>query len=174
MDKEITLNKERVSIIVALSKKNRAIGLNNQLLWRIPGDLPRFKSLTMGHPIIMGRKTFESIGKILPGRTNIILSTNPTFRALGAHVFTNLDDALTYAKSEKTGEVFIIGGAQIYEKALLSTDRLYVTEVLEEPEADTFFPPYENDFVNIISTENHEDISPAHLFTIRERAPAKA
>ncbi|MFN8229659.1 MAG: dihydrofolate reductase [Bacteroidia bacterium] len=122
--------------IVATDKKN-AIGKNNQLLWHLPADLKFFKNTTMGCPIIMGRKTFESIGRLLPGRENIIISrTNLTIN--GAVCFTSINDALNYC--EKFNKVFIIGGAEIYNQTLPLITELYKTVVNAEFEADAFFP----------------------------------
>lgn len=130
-----------VSMIAAISSQKRALGNKNQLLWHLPGDLQHFKSLTVGHPIIMGSKTSASIGRALPGRTNIVLSTNPDCEAPGCTVVTTLEDAIAHARKENT-EVFIIGGGQVYAAALPFATRLYLTLVDDEPEADTFFPDY--------------------------------
>lgn len=169
MDKEITPEKDRVSIIVALSKDRRAIGNNNQLLWKLPGDLPRLKKLTMGHPLIMGRKTFESIGRPLPGRTNIILSRNTDFHPEGVVVCGDIKEALGRATAEKTGESFIFGGAAVYKMALPLADRLYLTLVNDEPTADAFFPDY-SEFTKVIEKEPHFDLSPAFEYLTLERA----
>ena len=134
-----------VSIIAALGK-NRAIGKGNMLLWRIPDDLKRFKALTIGHPIIMGRKTFESIGKPLPGRTNFVVSRSSL----------SLEDAIAQAKKLDAEEIFIIGGAHIYDAALPYTDRLYLTIIDDTKEADAYFPAYENLFTKKLSEEVRE------------------
>ncbi len=161
--------RERVSIIVALSKTRRAIGNNNQLLWRLPGDLPRLKKLTMGHPLIMGRKTFESIGRPLPGRTNIVLSKNTDFHPEGVVVCDDMQKALDIAASEKTGETFIFGGAHVYEIALPFVTRLYLTVVDDEPEADAFFPDY-SEFQKQIEKESHRELSPSFEYITLERS----
>lgn len=127
-----------ISIIVAVSE-NGVIGKNNQLLWRLPDDLKRFKQLTLNHPMIMGRKTFESIGKPLPGRTSIVITQNPDFAFEGVIVAHSLDDALLKAASLETEEVFVIGGGEIYRLAMPVTDRLYVTEVHTTIDGDTYF-----------------------------------
>lgn len=160
---------ERVSIIVALSKTRRAIGNNNQLLWRLPGDLPRLKKLTMGHPLIMGRKTFESIGRPLPGRTNIVLSRNADFHPEGVVVCSDLQEAMRQAASENTKESFIFGGAKVYEMALPFVNRLYLTVVDDEPEADAFFPEY-SEFKKQIEKEPHPELSPAFEYLTLERS----
>lgn len=118
------------SLIVAYDS-NRAIGKDNDLLWRLPSDMQHFKSTTMGHFVIMGRKTYESIGKPLPGRLNIILSRNNDYYVEGAIVMNDLEGALFFAKLHGQKEVFIIGGGSIYEEALKKdlVDRIYLTEV---------------------------------------------
>ncbi|MBR3767800.1 MAG: dihydrofolate reductase [Clostridia bacterium] len=126
-----------VSMIVAKGKNNE-IGGNNDLLWYIPSDLKFFKATTMGKSIIMGRKTFQSLPKALPGRKNIVISSNKDFEAMGATVVTSLDAAL---KESETEEVFIIGGASIYEAFFPLAQKLYITEVdFESDKADVFFP----------------------------------
>ena len=127
-----------ISIIVAVSE-NGVIGKDNQLIWRLPDDLKRFKKLTIGHPIIMGRKTFDSIGKPLPGRTSIVITRNPEFKTDGIIVSHSLEEALDEARKLQTEEAFIIGGGQLYDQALPITNRLYITEVLTEISGDTFF-----------------------------------
>jgi dihydrofolate reductase len=128
-----------LSIIVAVDKNN-AIGKNNRLLWHIAEDLKHFKSLTKGHPVIMGRKTFASIGKTLPGRTNIIISRNPQFAVSGSIVAASLEKAIAVA-SEIDDIQFIIGGASVYAEAIDIADTIYLTVVHREyGDADTFFP----------------------------------
>jgi dihydrofolate reductase len=139
------VDKPCISIVAAIGK-NRELGRGNRLLWHIPDDLKRFKQLTMGHPVIMGRKTFESIGKPLPGRENLIVSRKGL----------SLEQALQKAKALDQEEVFVIGGAQIYEQALPYTNRLYLTLIDDSKDADTFFPPYEKIFTKKVSDEPHE------------------
>lgn len=133
-----------ISIIVAIAKNN-VIGVGGDLPWRLSSDLKRFKRDTMGKPIIMGRKTWESIGRPLPGRPNIVVTRNGAFKAEGADVVTSLGDAITLAKT-KLGcmrgidEICIIGGGQLYNEAIDFADKLYVTHVMAEPEGDTWFP----------------------------------
>lgn len=124
--------------IVAMAK-NRVIGGKNQLLWHLPKDLQRFKALTTGHPIIMGRKTYESIGKPLPNRTNIILTRDAGFAAPGCVIAHDSAQALRYA-GEVDHEIFIIGGAEIYRQFLPHLDGVYLTLVDAEIEGDTYFP----------------------------------
>lgn len=145
----------KVVIVAAMSRETRAIGNKNGLLWHIPEDLKRFKEKSLGHPIIMGRKTFESIvailGKPLPGRTNIVVTRNPNFTFEGVSVATSLEEAFVYARALNPTEIHIGGGAEIYTQALPFVDELYLTLVDDEPEADTFFPEFKNNF-EIIKT----------------------
>ena len=164
-----------LSIIAALGT-NRAIGRDNGLLWHLPGDLPRFKQLTMGHPIIMGRKTYASIGRPLSGRLNIVVTRNPVFEANGSTVCHSLDDAIARASESipPEGEVFVIGGGELYTQALKRADRLYLTEVDDAPtDADTFFPDY-SAFTRVLSEETHSADTPAYRFTIRVRSESSA
>lgn len=137
-------------IVAAMSRNNRAIGLKNQLLWHLPSDLKRFKELTLGHPIIMGRNTYESIisilGKPLPGRTNIVLARSNENITPGAQFAHSLEEGIAFAKEENPSEIHIGGGAMLYQEALPLVDRLHLTLVDDEPEADTFFPDYSTDF----------------------------
>ena len=129
----------KISIIVAIAE-NGVIGLNNKLIWRLSDDLKHFKKLTYGHFIIMGRKTYESIGRPLPGRTNIILSRNKTFSAEGCIVLKSISKALDYSADKNQEEIFIIGGAQIYKETLRIADKLYLTRVHANPNGDAYFP----------------------------------
>lgn len=128
-----------ISAIAAMSE-NRVIGNNNQLPWHLPADFKHFKALTTGHPIIMGRKTFASIGKPLPNRTNIIITRDKNFHAAECIVVNSLDAAIEAAQKENTDEVFIIGGAEIYKQSLPLLNRLYLTIIHREFAGDTFFP----------------------------------
>ncbi|MEJ7780355.1 MAG: dihydrofolate reductase [Daejeonella sp.] len=130
-----------ISLIVATDEKN-GIGKNNQLPWHLPADLKHFKMLTTGHPIIMGRKTFDSIGKALPNRRNILISRQQDLVVEGAEVVQSLQDAFKLCKDEK--EAFVIGGAQIFEQSLPFADILYLTLIHYNFDADTFFPEMEN------------------------------
>ena len=125
--------------IIAAMAQNRVIGLNNQMPWHLPADLKRFKHLTMGYPIIMGRKTFEAIGRVLPGRTNIIITRNPNYQQAGCLVFTDIDSALA-AACQYAETVFVIGGAELYNLFLPRADSLYLTEIQQTFAGDTFFP----------------------------------
>lgn len=126
-----------ISIIVAVAK-NGVIGCHNRLIWYISEDLKRFKALTTGHPIIMGRKTFESIGRPLPGRTNIVVSRNAELKIDGVSVVGSIQEAIDLLPQEE--ELFIIGGGQIYEQALPLASKIYLTLVDQTPDGDTFFP----------------------------------
>lgn len=126
-----------LSIIVAIAS-NGGIGKNNELLWHLKADLKHFKAITTGHTILMGRKTFESIGRPLPNRRNIVISSQNAFAIDGVEVFHSLEEALEAVKSEE--EVFIIGGGEIYRQTMPLASKLYLTVVEREYEADTFFP----------------------------------
>ena len=129
-----------IAAIVA-TDLNNAIGKNNKLLWHLPADLTFFKSTTMGCPIIMGRKTYESIGRLLPGRKNIIISRNVDYMVEGAFIFNTINDAIKSCTEEK---IFIIGGAQIYDQSINVITEVYRTLVKSEFEADTFFVDLKN------------------------------
>lgn len=133
--------------MIAAIGKNRELGNGNDLLWKIPEDLKHFKETTKGHSIIMGRKTFESIGKALPNRTNIVITRDSKWAAPDAFPVVSIEEALELSKT-KPGkeEVFIIGGGQIYELGLPYADRLYLTLIDAEKPADCFFPAYEHSF----------------------------
>jgi len=131
-----------LSLIVAMAN-NRVIGKDGAIPWHIPEDMKHFKRLTMGKPIIMGRKTYESIGKSLSGRTNIVVTRNPDFEAEGVTVTHSLLEALEFAKTLNSEEIFVIGGEQLYAAALPDADRLYLTYVDTEVEGDTFFPEFD-------------------------------
>lgn len=129
----------KISIIVAMAK-NRSIGINNTLPWRIPEDLKHFKALTMGHHIIMGRKTYDSIGKPLPGRTTVVVTRNQQLEIAGCVMAQSLQEAIAACGDDE--EIFIVGGAELYALALPLAQKLYVTEIQEDVEGDTFFPQF--------------------------------
>lgn len=145
----------KVSIIAAMDMA-RGIGKGNKLMWHISEDLKRFKELTSGHTVIMGRKTFESIGRALPNRVNIVITKNKDFKASDCVVVNSLEEALTFAEMKKNGEIFIIGGGEIYRQAMPFADRLYLTIVEGDFGADTFFPSYEN-FGKIVSVKESQE-----------------
>ncbi len=129
-------------MIVAMDA-NRGIGVGNRLPWRLPADLKRFRELTMGHHLVVGRKTFESIGKPLPGRRMIIVTRDRDYRTEGCLVARSISEALDLAKERGESEVFIGGGAEIYAQTLGLADRIYLTSVDVEVEADAFFPEWD-------------------------------
>lgn len=145
--------KLRISLIAAVAHDN-VIGAGNALPWRLPEDLQRFKALTLGHPIIMGRKTFESIGRPLPGRRNIIITRNMEFTAPGCDTSPSVDAALALCAGT-TDEVFIIGGAQIYAQALPLADRLQLTEIDADFPGDAHFPVIDPAHWQLLSRERH-------------------
>jgi dihydrofolate reductase len=144
--------KPRVSVIAALAK-NRVIGIENRLPWRLPEDLAHFKALTLGHPILMGRKTFESLGRPLPGRTNIVITRNPDYKPDDCLVAPSIPAAIALCKD--TDEVFFIGGADLYAQAIPLADRLYLTEVDIEVVGDAWFPDYDRSAFMEVSRESH-------------------
>lgn len=144
-----------VSMIVAVAKNN-VIGKDNKLLWKLSDDLRRFKRITSGHAVLMGRKTFESLGKPLPNRTNLVVTRDENFAAEGAHVFNQINEALEYARSEGEEELFIIGGGEIYQMMLPAANKLYLTKVHAQPEGDTFFPEIQDEEWDVINEEAHK------------------
>ncbi|MFH1769067.1 MAG: dihydrofolate reductase [Parcubacteria group bacterium] len=145
-------NQPRISIIAVIGARTRALGKDNKLLWDIPEDLRRFRRITKGHVVIMGRKTHESIGRPLPHRLNIVITRNPDYKTEGCTVVTSLELAIEEAKKHEKEEIFIIGGAQIYEQAMPYTDRLYLTLVDDATQGDAYFPEYA-EFKTIIKEE---------------------
>lgn len=143
-----------VSIIVALDDK-RGIGAKNRLLWKIKKDFAHFKKITLGHPVIMGRKTHESIGRALPGRSNIIITRDQNYSTPGCQVVYSLEEALALAKTKPGAEeIFIIGGGEIFAQALAQNlvDKLYLTKVKGDFNAEIFFPRYERIFTKVITS----------------------
>jgi dihydrofolate reductase len=144
----------KISLIVAMAS-NRAIGLNNQMPWHLSADLKKFKKITMGSPILMGRKTYESIGRPLPGRTNIIISRNPSYSQPGCLVFNDINEALESCRDAK--EVFVIGGSDLYKSMLPIADTLYLTLIHKEFPGDTFFPEIDADQWVEVEREDVQD-----------------
>lgn len=142
-----------ISIIVAISENN-AIGKDNQLLWHLPADLKYFKNRTTGYTVIMGRKTFDSIGKPLPNRRNIIITRQKELTLSGCEVYHSLEDAIAHCEGEK--EIFIIGGDSIYKESLPLINKIYLTQVHQTFEADAFFPVLNMNEWNIIKKEDFE------------------
>jgi len=159
----------RVSLIAALAE-NRVIGRDNQLPWRISADLKHFKALTMGKPIVMGRKTWESIGRPLPGRKNIVVTRDTAYQAEGCQVVHSIEHALDAAG--EADEVMIIGGAGLYRQTLGRADRLYLTQVKAEVEGDTWFPEIDPQQWHEVACESHpadENNEHDYDFVILER-----
>lgn len=140
-----------ISLLWAMDE-NRLIGKDNDLPWRLPEDLKYFKKVTMGHPIVMGRKTYESIGRPLPGRQNIIITRNPNYKVDGCDVFHSIDEFLSYYKSQ-SGEIFVIGGAEIFKATIPFADRLYVTKIHETFTGNAYFPELDMGKWSLISSE---------------------
>ncbi len=151
-----------LSIIAAIGD-NRELGNKNTLLWHIPEDMKRFKTLTTNHAVIMGRKTFESIGKPLPNRLNIVITNDLKFSFPGILVAHSLNEAISLANRPISEELFIIGGASIYTQAINQADKLYLTKVKGTFDADAFFPDYSR-FSNVVSKEEKHDDKYAYTF----------
>ncbi len=144
-----------ISAVVACAKNN-VIGINNQIPWYLPADLQYFKRITQHHHILMGRNCFESIGKPLPNRTNIIVTRDLFFSATGCLVAHSIEEGIKIAKRNKESELFIIGGGIIYEQTINLCDKLYLTEVNLEVEGDIFFPEINTKEWQLVSEEKHE------------------
>jgi dihydrofolate reductase len=170
----------RISIIVALAP-NGVIGRNGTLPWRLSDDLKRFRRLTMGHTIIMGRRTWESIGRPLPGRTTIVVTRQRNYQLPdGVHVACSLDEAIEIASTRNEEEAFVVGGAELYHEALSHVDRFYFTEVAADVEGDTYFPlnfdTFDWDGWVTIETEAHdadEKNEYAFVFVTMQRRESK-
>ncbi|MCZ7648499.1 MAG: dihydrofolate reductase [Planctomycetota bacterium] len=155
----------KVNLIAAVST-NGVIGVENRLPWKLPGDLKRFKALTMGHPVVMGRKTWASIGRLLPGRENVILTRDPAFKLAGATICRSPEEALE--KLQDAGEIFVIGGAEVYAQFLPRADRLYLTLVHANVEGDARFPAF--DAAGYAETSRESvDGDPPYTFLTLER-----
>ena len=140
-----------ISFIVAMDQ-NGAIGKDNQLPWHLPEDLKFFKRVTMGHPIAMGRKTHESIGRVLPGRENIVITRQPNYQSEGCTVYSSIDEFVMNSRKQDN-EFFVIGGAEIFRETFPFADRLYITYIDENFAADTFFPPFNQEDWVLTSVE---------------------
>ena len=161
----------KISMIVAYGK-NWEIGLNNEMLWHISEDFKNFKTITSGHHILMGRKTFESIGKPLPNRTSIVLS-NSGFKHEGVHTFSDIQEAFNFARESAEEELFIIGGANIYETLFSYVDKMYLSEVDFEGVADAFLKPIDFSTWDLAEEKSYDEIvehgkvkSPAWKFKV--------
>jgi dihydrofolate reductase len=160
----------RISLIVAMAQ-NRTIGVDNTLPWRCPEDLKHFKTLTMGHHMIMGRKTFDSIGKPLPGRTTVVVTRNASLKLEGCVMAHTLEAAIDACAGDE--EVFIVGGAEIYAQALPLADTLYITEIQQDVEGDAHFPAFDRDAWQEVSRDIRTQDTPQplhyHFVTYRRR-----
>ena len=159
-----------VSIIVAMAQ-NRTIGVNNTLPWRCPEDLKHFKALTMGHHMIMGRKTFDSIGKPLPGRTTVIVTRNDALKVDGCLVAHSLSEAIKLCASDT--DIFIVGGADIYAQSMALAATLYITEIQEDVDGDAHFPEFDRNAWQVTAREVRSQTEPQaleyHFVTYRRR-----
>jgi dihydrofolate reductase len=158
-----------VIVLIAAVASNGVIGTGGKLPWAIAADMRRFRQLTMGHPVIMGRATFESIGHPLPGRANIVLSRQRHFAPTGVEVAGDIATALALAKDEE--EVYVIGGAAVYEQFLPLADRLELTLVAAEPAGDAWFPRWERRRWRRVAAESHDGDPPFRFVTL-QRQPA--
>jgi dihydrofolate reductase len=164
-----------LSLIAALGE-NRVIGIDNRMPWHLPGDFKYFKARTLGKPIVMGRKTWDSLGRPLPGRLNLVVSRQPGLQLEGAEVFASLEAAVErahqWAIAQGVDEIMLIGGAQLYEQARALADRLYLTRVELNPEGDAWFPVVDPQRWVLASTESHpaEEGRPAYHFEVWQQA----
>jgi dihydrofolate reductase len=160
--------------LIAIVARNGAIGRSNALLWRLPEDLKHFKQTTLGSPVVMGRKTWDSIGRPLPGRRNIVVTRDPQWQAPGAERAASLDAALALAQNEP--KLFVIGGAQIYAQALPLADELVLTEIdADALDADTFFPAWDREgFTRHPGEEHRSDQGLAYRFVTYRRKPGNS
>lgn len=161
--------------LIAALAENRVIGRDNQLPWHLPVDLKHFKAKTLGKPIIMGRKTWDSLGRPLPGRLNLVVSRQAGLQLEGAEVFPSLDAAIAradeWARAQGVDELMLIGGAQLYEQALARAERLYLTRVALQPQGDAWFPAFAEDDWLRSEREEHAAVenSPAYCFETWQR-----
>lgn len=161
-----------IALIVAMAE-NRVIGLNNQLPWRIKEDMAFFKRTTMGKPMIMGRKTFESIGKPLPGRTTVVITRNADWHREGVQTACSVDEAIRVANRliNETGgtEIIVAGGAEIYAQTLDRAERLYITEIAASPDGDACFPEFDRGIFREVARDTRSDHDPAYAFVTLTR-----
>lgn len=161
-----------ISLVVAMST-NRVIGINNTLPWHLPADLKHFKSLTMGHHIIMGRKTYESIGKPLPGRTSVVITRNSDNKMPGVVVANSLQSALAACGNDE--EIFVIGGAELYRQAIDVADRIYLTQIDAFISGDTYFAELDPAVWQETARDSHapdgKNIYPYHFVTYCRKKP---
>ncbi|WP_177431973.1 type 3 dihydrofolate reductase [Pseudomonas sp. o96-267] len=171
----MTTSRLPLAMIAALAE-NRVIGLNNQMPWHLPADLKHFKATTLGKPIIMGRKTWDSLGRPLPGRLNLVVSRQPGLHLEGAEVFADLGTAIAraeqWAREQGVAELMLIGGGQLYAQALPLAQRLYLTRIDAEPAGDAFFPPFEGADWQRVAHDVHspQDDAPGYAFETWQRS----
>ena len=169
------MNKPLPLCLIAALAQNRVIGRDNQLPWHLPADLKHFKAKTLGKPIIMGRKTWDSLGRPLPGRLNLVVSRQAGLQLEGAEVFPSLEAAIVradeWAREQGVDELMLIGGAQLYEQGLALAERLYLTRVALQPEGDAWFPAFAEEAWRCCESEEHEagESTPAHRFETWQR-----
>lgn len=166
-----------IALIWAMAR-NRVIGRNNSLPWRLPADLAHFKALTSGHPVIMGRKTFESLGQPLPNRTNIVITRNSTFSSTGCLVVHSLEEALRLGSQHESSDrpiLFVIGGENLYSQALQLADRLYITLVDAEIEGDARFPDFDwddwSEVERLVKPADAKNIYACTFLTLERKTP---
>ena len=152
-----------IKIIAAMSK-NRVIGNSNSLIWSLPTDLKRFKQLTTGHTVIMGRKTYESIGKPLPNRRNIIITRDENYQVSGCEIANSLEEALLLCRED----AFIIGGGEIYKQSLPIADKIYLTLIHEDFQGDTSFPEIGDEWVKVSREDHDSDDKNPHKYSFIE------
>lgn len=153
----------KVSLIGAMAE-NRVVGRENQMPWHLPEDLKRFRKITTGHPIIMGRKTFESIGRPLPNRENVVITRQKDYAPAGVTVVSSLDEAISRCEG-KTEEVFVIGGGEIWSLALDRADRIYLTLIHKRIDGDAYFPEFDGNRFKVVEQERHEGEMPYSFIT---------
>jgi dihydrofolate reductase len=158
-------------VLIAVMATNRVIGRDNCIPWYIPEELRFFKKTTMGYPVIMGRKTFESLRGPLPGRQNIVISRNPDYKTEGTDNVTSIDQALAISKSDE--KVFILGGSRIFERTLELADNIILSVLDRSVDGDTYFPEFSDDDFQEIARERHEDTSePFTVYYYKRISPA--
>jgi len=173
----VSATRPRIALIWAMAR-NRVIGNQNTLPWHLPADMRHFRELTTGHPVLMGRKTFESLGRPLPDRTNIVITTDRHYATQGCIVAHSLDEALTLAASHvspNNSEIFVIGGEQLYTQMLCHADRLYMTQVETDAEGDAWFPEFDLGSWNEIQRDLHpaddKNTYPCTFLTLERKSP---
>jgi len=166
------LTRPPLAIVVAMAQ-NRTIGIDNRLPWRCPEDLQHFKALTMGHHLIMGRKTFDSIGKPLPGRTTVVVTRNPDWQAAGCQIAHSLEEAIGSCPADRMA--FVVGGAELYAQALPAVSTLYVTEIQQDMTGDAYFPAFDPADWQEVESRTSQQVMPQPLhyrFVTYRRQPS--